>query len=86
MKGSLVLVLVLDWTQYLPHGVGAPPAMLRVRTAGFPIKTGWPGLRRGRVGGYNLHSPPPPYCGTPTTSRLYPFGVYAVFNVIIGLF
>ena len=29
--------LVLGWTQCLPQGVGAPPAMLRVRTAGFPI-------------------------------------------------
>ena len=55
-----------------PQGVGAPPAMLRGRTAGFPKKTGWPGLRRGGVGGYNLHSPPD--CGTPTTNRLYPFG------------
>ena len=54
----LVLVLVLGWTQCLPQGVGAPPAMLRGRTAGFPQKTGWPGLWRGGVGGYNLHSPP----------------------------
>ena len=23
----------------------------------LPKKTGWPGLRRGGVGGYNLHSP-----------------------------
>ena len=38
----------------------------------LPQKTGWPGLRRGGVGGYNLHSPSD--CGTPTTSRLYPFG------------
>ena len=38
----------------------------------LPQKTGRPGLRRGGVGGYNLHSPPD--CGTPTTSRLYPFG------------
>ena len=38
----------------------------------LPQKTGWPGLRRGGVG-YNLHSVPPD-CGTPTTSRLYPFG------------
>ena len=38
----------------------------------LPQKTVWPGLRRGRVGGYNLYSPPD--CGTPTTSRLYPFG------------
>ena len=36
VKGSLVLVLVLDWTQCLPQGVGAPPAMLQGRTAGFP--------------------------------------------------
>ena len=43
----------------------------------LPQKTGWPGVRRGVVGGYNLHSVPPdspPDCGTPTTSRLYPFG------------
>ena len=40
VKGSLVLVLVLDWTQCLPQGVGAPPAMLRGRTAGFPHKQG----------------------------------------------
>ena len=46
----------------------------------LPQKTGRPGaLRRGGVGGYNLHSVPPPNspppdCGTPTTSRLYPFG------------
>ena len=36
----------------------------------LPQKTGWPGLRRGGVGGYSV----PPDCGTPTTSRLYPFG------------
>ena len=48
--------------------------MLQGRTAGFPQKTWWPGLRRGGIGGYNLHSPPPPDCGTPTTCRLYPFG------------
>ena len=40
----------------------------------LPQKTGRPGLRRGGVGGYNLHSVPPD-CGAPTTSRLYPFGV-----------
>ena len=43
----------------------------------LPQKTGRPGLRRGGVGGYNLHSVPPdspPDCGAPTTSRLYPFG------------
>ena len=70
-----MLALVLGWTQCLPQGVGAPPAMLRGRTAGFLKKTRQPGLRRGRVGGYNLHSVPPD-CGTPTTSRLYPFGHY----------
>ena len=48
--------------------------------AWLPKKTGRLGLRRGGVGGYNLQcspdSPPdsPPDCGTPTTSRLYPFG------------
>ena len=47
----------------------------------LPQKTGRPGLRRGGVGGYNLHSVPPnspPDCGTPTTSRLYPFGAQAI--------
>ena len=38
VKGSLVLVLVLDWTQCFPQEVSAPPAMLRGRTAGFPPK------------------------------------------------
>ena len=38
VKGSLVLVLVLDCTQYLPQEVGAPPAMQRGCTAGFPPK------------------------------------------------
>ena len=46
-------------------------------------KTGWPGLRRGRVGGYNLHSVPPD-CGTPTTSGLYPFG--AIYGTSTHLF
>ena len=40
VKGSLVLVLVLGWTECLPQGLGAPPAMLRGRTAGFPKKMG----------------------------------------------
>ena len=40
VKGSLVLVLVLGWTQCHPQGVGAPPAMLQGRTAGFPKKLG----------------------------------------------
>ena len=45
----------------------------------LPQKTGRPGLRRGGVGGYNLHQCSPEqsprlwHCGTPTTSRLYPF-------------
>ena len=59
-----MLALVLGWTQCLPQGVGAPPAMLRERTAGFPKKLVG---RRGGVGGYNLHSVPPnspPDCGT----------------------
>ena len=44
----------------------------------LPRKTGCPGLQRGGVGGYNLHSPPD--CGTPTTSRMFPFG--ACFPII----
>ena len=36
----LVLVLVLGWTQCLLQEVGAPPAMLRGRTAGFLKKLG----------------------------------------------
>ena len=45
----------------------------------LPQKTGRPGLRRGGVGGYNLQCSPGQsprlwHCGTPTTSRLYPFG------------
>ena len=59
----------------------------------LPKKTWRPGLRRGGVGGYNLHSVPPdspPDCGTPTTSRLYLFGVGSVvpldFHQSFGLF
>ena len=71
VKGYLVWVLVLDWTQCLPQGVGAPPAMLRGRTAGFPKNwVAGPPERRGRW--IHLHSPPG--CGAPPTSRLYPFG------------
>ena len=40
VKAYLVLVLVLDWTQCLPQGVGAAPSMLRGRTVGFPKKLG----------------------------------------------
>ena len=50
----------------------------------LPKKTGRPGLRRGGVGGYNLHRVPPnspPDCGTPTTSRMYPFG--ALFHPVV---
>ena len=44
-----MLVLVLGWTQCLPQGVGAPPAMLRGRTAGFPKNwVAGPPERRGR--------------------------------------
>ena len=74
VKGSLVLVLVLDWTQCHPQGLGAPPAMLRGRTAGFPKKMGGRASGEAGIVGYNLHSTPPPDCGAPTTCRLYPFG------------
>ena len=71
-----MLVLVLSWTQCLPQGVGAPPAMLQGHTAGFPRKLGGrPPERRGRWIQFAQCSPDsPPDCGTPTTSRLYPFG------------
>ena len=58
MKGSLVLGLVLDWTQCLPQGIGAPPAMLRGRTAGFPEKLCDRTSGEAGIDGYNLHSPP----------------------------
>ena len=35
-----VLVLVLYWTQCLPQGADAPPAMLRGCMTGFPQKIG----------------------------------------------
>ena len=74
VKGSLVLVLVLGWTQCFPQVVGAPPAMLRGRTAGFPPKNGvaGPPEKRGR---WIQFAQSPDY-GTPTTSRLYPFGAH----------
>ena len=52
----------------------------------LPQKTGWPGLRRGGVSRYNLHSVPPdspPDCGTPSTSRLYPFGALILLVQVI---
>ena len=68
VKGSLVLVLVLNWTQCVPQGGGAPPAMLRGCTAGFPKKTGWMGFRRGGIGDTTCTD-----CGIPTTCKLYSF-------------
>ena len=40
VKGFLVLVLVLDWTQCLPQGASASPAMLRDRMTGFQKNMG----------------------------------------------
>ena len=57
VKGSLVIVLVLDWTQCLPQGVGAPPAMLGGRTAGFPKKLDGRASGEAGIDGYNLHQP-----------------------------
>ena len=72
MKGSLVFVLVLDWSQCLPQGVGAPPAMLQGCTAGFPKN--WVAGAPERRGRWIQFAQSPPDCGTPTTSRLYPIG------------
>ena len=43
-----MLVLVLDWIQCLPQGVGAPSAMIRglMRRLDSQKKYGWSGLRR----------------------------------------
>ena len=41
VEGFLVLLLVLDWTQCLPQGAGAPPAILRDCMTGFPPKKMW---------------------------------------------
>ena len=53
-----MFVLVLDWTQCLPQGVGSPPAMLRGRTAGFPKILGGRASGEAEIDGYNLHSSP----------------------------
>ena len=79
VKGSLVLVLVLGWTQCLPQGVGAPPAMCGDARPASPKNwvTG-PPERRGKWIQFAQCSPRQSprlwHCGTPTTSRLYPFG------------
>ena len=72
VKGFLVLFLVLDWTQCLPQGAGAQPAMLRGRLTGFPKSWG-PGHpeRQDKVDTICIV---PIDCGTPTSRRLYPFG------------
>ena len=56
-----MLVLVLGWTQCLPQGARSRrSASHAAGTHGWlPQKTGRPGLRRGGVGGYNLHSDRP---------------------------
>ena len=82
VKGFLVLVLVLDWTQCLPQGTGAPPAMLRGRMTGFP-KNWEPGTpeRQDKV---DTICTVPLDCGTPTTRRLYRFAItyrdYCVYH------
>ena len=58
IEGFLVLVLVLDWTQCLPQGAGALPAIAAGSHGWLPPKTGWLGLRGDGIDGYNLHSPP----------------------------
>ena len=72
-----MLVLVLGWTQCLLQGVGAP-ARHAAGTHGWLPQKKWaagPPERRGRWIQFKQSSPnSPPDCGTPTTSRLYPFG------------
>ena len=69
VKGLLVLVLVLDWTQCLLQGAGAPPAMMRGRMTDLPKKNWGPGQDK-----VDTICTVPLDCGTPTTRRLYPFG------------
>ena len=76
LNGFLVLVLVLDCTQCLPQGAGAPPAMLRGRMTGFPKNWG-PGPPERQDKGDTIFTFPIE-CGTPTTRRLYPFGASLV--------
>ena len=88
VKGFSVLVLVLYWTQCLPQGVGAPPDMLRGRTAGFP-KNCVAGPRRGGIDGYNLysnHTPPPTVAHQPRACciRLVPVA-HIILIIGIGL-
>ena len=68
-----MLVLVLAWTQCLPQGAGAPPAMMRGRMTGFHKKNWGPGPpeRQDKV---DTICTVPLDCGTPTTRRLYPLG------------
>ena len=74
VKGFLVLVLVLDWTQCFPQGAGAPPVMLRGCMTGSPQKWGpGPPERQDKV---DTICTVPLDCGTPTTRRLYPFGAF----------
>ena len=52
----------------------------------LPQKTGWPGLRRGGyVDTICTVFPRLWHCGTPTTSRLYPFGAHQSNVVVIDL-
>ena len=77
--GGLVRVCERVFSVGLGPGLGSMSSAGSRRSAShaagthgrLPQNTGWPGLRRGGVGGYNLHSPPD--CGTLITSRLYPF-------------
>ena len=53
---SVVLVFVLDWT--MSPARSRCSASHAMGTHGWlPQKTWWPGLRRGGIDGYNLHSP-----------------------------
>ena len=66
--------------------VGLGPGLDSMSPASSRRLTGRPGLRRGGVGGYNLHSVPPdspPDCGTPTTSMLYPFGAISSYLTLL---
>ena len=67
VKGFLVLVLVLGWTQCLPqHGW-------------FPQNTGGGGSP-GRRDRWVQFAQPPSDCGAPTTFRMYPVGAILCYR------
>ena len=73
-----MLVLVLDLTQCLPQGAGALPAMMQDCMTGSQKNWG-PGPPEGQDKVETICTVPLD-CGTPTTRRLYLFGVENIIH------